>query len=459
MKQAVVVGGGVCGLVAAYLLSKHFEQVILIEQSERCGGLLNSVHDASGIYYDQGTHIPNPTGVDELDDFLFSLPTQAPDFNWINIPELRTGNYFRGQWDLETQTIDARKLPVHLYHQGVGQLMSCTSEPGGQDIKSYCEDFIGELFFEHLVKPVIDKLYGEQEDYESLTARNSVNYFGATRLLALDPTTTAQLKQLPIFDMKLGYHSRQAYQERLAQDNIPEPHYLYPDSEKGVQAWVDLLVNKIEKAGVRIVTGQQITAMNQEGNRISQVSLGEQEVLDCDFIYWSAPPVFALKLLGDYTSTSRPRFRTANIFHYTFDKPISNTQSHYLWVWDPETPIFRITLYGNINSARANSLSAEVLSDKEEAVSIGDEQILADLIKMGLIDASARVVSNTRQIIHHTFPVPTFDFQQNVTSQYEQLHQQADNLVISGRFSGHYWLLNDILNNTYESINALFGKQ
>lgn len=41
MGKCVVVGGGVAGLVAAYLLNKQGRNVVLIEQSEQCGGLLN----------------------------------------------------------------------------------------------------------------------------------------------------------------------------------------------------------------------------------------------------------------------------------------------------------------------------------------------------------------------------------------------------------------------------------
>ena len=48
MRTCAVVGGGICGITASILLRKHYDRVVLIEQSESLGGLLNSVADDAG---------------------------------------------------------------------------------------------------------------------------------------------------------------------------------------------------------------------------------------------------------------------------------------------------------------------------------------------------------------------------------------------------------------------------
>ena len=58
-KDCIIVGGGPVGILASILLSKKYKNVTVIEQSNSLGGLLNSIHDDAGIYYDIGTHIPN----------------------------------------------------------------------------------------------------------------------------------------------------------------------------------------------------------------------------------------------------------------------------------------------------------------------------------------------------------------------------------------------------------------
>ena len=159
MRTCAVVGGGICGITASILLRKHYDRVVLIEQSESLGGLLNSVADDAGNYYDQGTHIPASTGVAEIDEILFNLPQFSK--NWHTFTQLKTGNYFAGEWDLETQTIDARKLDSALYKQGIGEFMSLTSESEADNIEQYLCETLGVVFYQsvsytHLTLPTSD---------------------------------------------------------------------------------------------------------------------------------------------------------------------------------------------------------------------------------------------------------------------------------------------------------------
>jgi phytoene dehydrogenase-like protein len=79
--SAIVVGGGVCGLMAALLLKQSFKKVTIIEQSERVGGLFRSIKDELGAYYDMGSHIPNATGIEALDTLLFG-ELENRDYYW-----------------------------------------------------------------------------------------------------------------------------------------------------------------------------------------------------------------------------------------------------------------------------------------------------------------------------------------------------------------------------------------
>ena len=100
MTNAVVVGGGISGIVAAVLLNKKFDHVSIIEASPRCGGLLKSIQDSAGLYYDQGTHIPDLTGIKEIDEILYGPEVRRKE-NWIKLSHLPSGNYFNQQWNLE----------------------------------------------------------------------------------------------------------------------------------------------------------------------------------------------------------------------------------------------------------------------------------------------------------------------------------------------------------------------
>jgi len=80
------------------------------------------------------------------------------------------------------------------------------------------------------------------------------------------------------------------------------------------------------------------------------------------------------------------------------------------------------------------------------------------LIEMDLVNKDANLLDSTTQVIHNTFPVPTKEFNHEVSAQFERLESLVDNLCVSGRFSGKLWLLNDILHDTYTKINKTFGE-
>ncbi len=450
MKSCVVVGGGISGLTAAMLLKKHFTEVILIEQGEHLGGLLSSVTDSAGNRYDQGTHIPEKTGNPEIDDILFDKQELAN--NWHALSPLVTGNYFRGQWDNSTQTIDARKLPNALYHQGIGEFMSLTESPNSKSIATYLTSTLGEIFYHHLAKPVIEKLYGDNVDCNDLAVKTGVNYFGAGRIKAFDPETTRTLKSMPAFDSKLGFHSASEYEALLKSQNLPMAEYFYPKGQLGAQTWIDSLTQRALEMGVSIRYQSQITEIKSRDKRICEVVINGGESQPCELVYWSAPPVFALKAANLTIPSAPVQFRTANVLHYTFDKKPNNDIAHYVWNWDASSPIFRITLYHNIRQNDVYQITAEVLSSKEQADSVTLEKGEADLKSMGLIDEKAQVLSSLKQTIHNTFPVPTHAFSDATKAQCDTLNAAFDNFILSGRFSGRCWLQSDVLKLAHQEI-------
>ena len=459
MKNCFVVGGGLSGLFSSILLADVFENVYLVETEKTCGGLLRSVQDEAGVVYDQGSHIPNTTMRPEIDNILFGLESER-DKTWNKLGRLKTGHYFNGKWNLETQLVDTRNLPSQIYEKGIVELLSRSGVSVATDVVSYLEETIGPTFTQEIVFPLIKKLYGANVALESLETNSSVNYFGLLRVVGLNAEVTNKLKELEAFDDKLGYHQVSDAEKRFKRD--AETTYYYPKHNKGVQIWVDSLIEQAKSKHVVFLTEEHVGQIEHQGNSITSITLGNsKKSINCDFLYWSAPPIFALKAAGFELEKTKVEFRTANIFHFTFDKPILNKESHYIWNWDIKAKSFRVTLFPNLRQNEKEekifNLSIEALSGRDDAEMITEDDMLMELIEMKLISEDAKVLSKLRQTIHNTFPVPTFEQSAATSRNYQRLINSFDNISVSGRFSGKQWLHGDVLTSAFDDIKGRFS--
>jgi len=463
-KNGVVVGGGLCGLFASILLADKFEQVYIVETDEHCGGLLKSVRDDRGIFYDQGTHIPDQTRVPEIDQILFGSEKEIQE-NWTDLEDFKSGNYFEGKWNLENMTADARCLSKEIYNKGTLELLSRVEPSHAEDVLTYLIETIGPTFTSEIAGPVVKKLYDESPAI--LTTGSSVSYFGLTRLIALTPQVTNKLKELEVFDEKLSYHTNSDYQKRLATDGIalsdnyrPKKYY-YPKRNVGVYFWIQRLVRLAEAKGVRILNNEYVEKIEHDKNSIKSLTLGKcKKTLNCDFLLWTAPPALALGALNIPVPKANLQFRTANIFHYSYDQALLNQESHCLWNWDRNYKGFRVTLYPNMQpeiQPSLNNITIEALSNAEEADGITLELMHEELVRMGLVADSANILSQLKQTVHNTFPVPTFEFRQAVENTSNQLTESFDNVLLAGRFSGKKWFHVDVIKEVYYEVNARFS--
>ncbi|MEW6989343.1 NAD(P)-binding protein [Colwelliaceae bacterium 6441] len=459
LENCVIAGGGICGIFASILLADKFKNVYVIEKEAECGGLLKSVKDDSGHIYDQGTHVPNTTLVPEIDEILFGKE-QDRENDWFDLGRLRTGNYFCDKWNLITQIIDVRHLPSAIYQQGVMELLSLTEESTADDIVTYLCETLGPTFTTEAVAPIAKKLYGNEVDLSQLIKNSSVSYFGLNRVQALNSQVTKKLKELPAFDSKLAYHDEKSFEERITSEGIPQTTSYYPKNNQGVGFWVNFLLAQAKAKGVNFMTCESIQKINHQEKHITSILLGESgETLPCDFLFWTAPPIFALNAAGIKVKKRNVMFKSACIFHYTVDKPLLNDNAYYLWNWDVNYKGFRITLYPNMQGDmenKENKLTVEMLCSAQEVEDTSLEEMFKELQSSGIIDKDSNILGQLKQVIHNTFPVPTFEFDEAVQSNNETLTAAFDNVHLAGRFAGKSWFHQDVLKDVYFDINNMF---
>ena len=70
----IVLGGGIAGLIIAKkLVKKGYKNILLIESSDRLGGLLKSDNYPGFGYFDYGTHYFTDTYGEEINSILLNL--------------------------------------------------------------------------------------------------------------------------------------------------------------------------------------------------------------------------------------------------------------------------------------------------------------------------------------------------------------------------------------------------
>jgi len=440
-KNAVVVGGGIVGITSALLLKEKFEHVYLIEKASDIGGLLNSIQSNSS-YFDFGTHIPALTGQEKVDSLLFELDESFP--GWHSIPYLKVANYFGSQWNPESPLVDIRSLKDN-YPAALEQFLTLPeANPNEPNLGKFIENYFGKIIADEVYRPIFKKLHGT--DISNLSQKILYN-FCLHRIIALDSKTTKELKTLPKFDSKLGFHSY---------TDVPENNYRYPKSQKGCGEWISALRRKLVDSGITIINDAEITNIEVFNRKINSLTV-KGEKIQCDQLIWTIPPIFLQKLTNSFTPNgSKPVLRTATLINIKLEKPVLR-DNHYVFVWDPNIDIFRITFYKNLryHTEPNNLLSVEYLSDGPLEIEGLIQKTYDQLLKMEILDEGNKILEALPLNLGPAFPVMSPEFIKNSLETKNFLEDRFSNLNILGKSGGKNFLLNNLLLDAYEDIQKI----
>ena len=150
-REATVVGAGVAGLLAAYALDKKGYEVTLLEEQERAGGLIQTVHTEHGMA-ERAAHslLASPAVVEFCRELGVELAEVRPDSRARYI--VRDGRL--------------RKFPLG-FGEAVGALGRAAFARAGADANSLDLDawgrtHLGDAAVEYLLTPFVRGIYGIQ---------------------------------------------------------------------------------------------------------------------------------------------------------------------------------------------------------------------------------------------------------------------------------------------------------
>lgn len=447
MNSTVVVGGGVVGIFSAIILKEKYDQVTLIEKEANLGGLLRSFKNKNGISFDYGTHIPAETLVPEIDEILFG---EIDEQEWEIFKLLQVGNFFEGKSYPDSSYIYTPYLPQRVYEQGLTELLACNEEAlNTKNLKEYTQSFYGNTFSEYIYRPIMKKLLGEELENLHQSAHT---VFGYNRLIPGNKEMAKELKKSPIYDKKLAYAS---YQEGMSANKK-----FYPKNNKGVELWINQLVQKAKKAGVHFRTSSEIRSIKQQNNRICEITLRNNESIKTDLLIWTAAPIHLLNGLNVKMPNQKvPKFRSMTLHNLVFDKPFK-IPHHYFYCSDPKFRSFRITLYPNLTETmkkrKIYNCTIEVLSEgSDDTIDIVSD-LKKELVEMGIIDDTFELISKDHIQIKYGFPVITNDFVEATRAHKQVVESETENVILLGKASGEVFFMNDSIIDAYKKLSSYF---
>ncbi|MGB0383338.1 MAG: FAD-dependent oxidoreductase [Ardenticatenaceae bacterium] len=444
MKKAVVVGGGISGILSAYLLKDKVDEVYLIEKQSTLGGLLRSFTNETGLSFDYGTHFVLSTGLPELDALLFE--EMHPE-SWYTFREsLKEGHYFNGCFYERSGCIDATTLSKDMFAKGITELLNLRqSNLSQENLQDYLENLYGKTFTQYIYQPIYKKLTGY--DLTRLNWKIHNNFHIKRLIITKNSFISNELKKSKFFDERIAYSSFMDGSSKTIK---------YYSKTKGVGLWVQNFASKIAQQQVKILTNRFVRQIKHENGTVKAVVLNNGEVINCDTLVWTIPIALFLRAAKVNFPIHKPKTKTVILIHLTFDAAIQ-TDLHWVSCYDPSFKSYRITLYPNITTETVKKpphhLTVEVLSDGPDFEDNLVSTVKRELFEIGLLPKNAKSIYEKVQILNNAIPILTNDFVDSSQAQ-EKFVQEHFPSVIFTRHIGTSHMIG-LLRESYRKIMDL----
>lgn len=356
--DVVIVGGGLNGLMAAYVLTTFGVSCCLIEKNKNIGGGNISFMNDNGSIFDSGYH-----ALDYMRSEITTKLFMKVLNNLFNKIKLNRGIYISGN-------LIEYNSPIEKWPKSISKLINLRSE--GIITGEITEETISYLYGEKFKDLCVDDIF--------------VSYPSEVR--SLKEGGGELFKNIyPWFFPKLDVINNGASTEWGQYHNAmrsQDQYVLYPKSG-GFFGFIKGIYDKIDKELCDVYLGCDDVVIDVDSNNICQsVSVNENKIKS-DHYFWCAPFFGLSSILGLSLPTGVPQALVLGSFEIKgeFDQDF-----HEILVGDKNHKINRISFPGNLRGEKNNLLQVEFLFPMDEIDINRDEWFalwVSSLNKMGIM--------------------------------------------------------------------------
>lgn len=320
--SSVVVGGGIAGMLSAWLLARQGAHVTLIERETELGGLLRSFDYGEWGRFDYGAHNVGETGVAAIDELFADL---LPPDEWNVLSGNRrdlAGCFYNGKLGAGSVYPDLRSLPPDEFNRVVQDLWECAQSDRPvvyDDADTYLSSRFGREIGEKLVGAIVRKLFGKPaSDLDVFAAMLT----SLDRVVLFDETRTLEFYKSPRFRDRLAFPD---------QRNLP-PEYSSGRSARypkhyGMYRFIDALESRLKAMGVEILCGASVDRIEIVEGRISKIGLSAEHArtemtIDGTFV-WTIGLIPLTLLLGREPPRGGDRPPRTIVVNFLLDRPLT----------------------------------------------------------------------------------------------------------------------------------------
>lgn len=387
MDGTVIVGAGVAGLTAGYLLSRAGHKVIVVEKEDRVGGLARSFYYDDFIF-DIGPHRFH-TDDREVSAFIDEILGERK----IVLPRCSGvwmfGNYH--DWPINWKVLF--KLPASVILRTMPDLLARKSR-AGSSFEDYIMSRYGKTLYDVFFKPYTEKFLKLPPHRVHATWAEA----GIDRA---------------VIDKKVQMGS---LLEVVKTALLPAPvktNFLYP-SDGGIDVFSKKMAGLIENNGGEVLLNTLVDAIECDGSAIKTISCNGRSIRP-GLIIWTAP----LTTLSTLLRLPPPDIGYLSIVLYNVEvRGPCRTRYQWCYYGQQDTTINRISVPALFSEGAAppghTGICAEVTCMEGDAVWNDPEgltaTVISDLIKVKLIRDAREAEGVHIEKILNTYPVYDIEY-------------------------------------------------